>query len=738
MDGNVDSRTAAFSLKKPPTEGSLPEGSGGPSASTANPRSRRAKKLNRENLKDFVPSGGSFSSNAAFLDPEYTDTNRAVKEQGDPRLEQHDTDSAMFPSKSWNTGTKAKIRVSLRDQRAGPPNASQPDLTQRDAGIYVSNAAPGSRDDAAEEDHNDKTDLALAEERRLYLGNVAYGTTEADLRELFRNYTIEECKVPINPRTSRSVGYAFVTLHTSDEALRAVEQLNHILVADRKLSIQLARPGTTKKDPDLKSRKTRKKARQTSSLETGKESSSRLGSNHLAVSVDPSKSGANPFPSVHGDMDSDGDERGPADSYDVGLQSSEEADNGVLINVHEESEHESGEISDSENLAMDSQQAKSSAIYFDGAHSDDAEEKSEGSADDDAMMDYANADAPDGDLSQRHAPSADQSHPPRPGILAQLEQKDFELQLQYFHVGKARPGVDLNEPVRCLVCTAKGHMAAECEKLNCNRCGEQKSHSTWNCPLISQTERSYASAICGMCDRPGHITTDCELRWRTSGRPWDSNVEDKTIRFECYECGRSGHLGNDCPSRRPGKPKGSSSWSYHRHPRQTEAATQGISIKGRAQQQQRKQQPILIGDSDDDEANFYRPKISAPTARPGQIRIMAGNGRNPGRLESYNQLTFNNNRQHDERFGDRRRSVSPRRIDFTPPESRSPLKFGRANTESAYRYAPTHQQPPLPRGPPPYRRRSPPLPVEAPQPRAAPAYRPLPSSAKQAWTQFRR
>ncbi|KAL8927014.1 MAG: hypothetical protein Q9208_002559 [Pyrenodesmia sp. 3 TL-2023] len=722
MDGNADSRSAAFSLKKPHTEGSLLEGSGGSSASTANQRSRRAKKLNRQNLKDFVPSGGSFSANAAFLDPEYTDINHAVGEQDNPHLEQHDTDPAVFPSKSWNTGTKAKLRVSLRERHAGPPTPSLPNSTQRDASTHISDLAPGPREDVAEEDHDAKTDLALAEKRRLYLGNVAYGTTEADLRELFSNYTIEECKVPINPRTSRSVGYAFVTLQTPKEALQAVDQLNHVVVADRKLSIQLARPGTTKKDPEPKSRKPRKKARQTSSLET-----------------DSGKSGVNPFPSANGNMGSEDDQRGQADPYDMDLPSSEEEneDDAVLINVHEESEHESGEISDSGNPATDSQQATSRAINLDGAHSDDAEEEGEGSGDDDAMMDYANAEAPGGDLSHHHAPSADQSHPSRPRILAQLEQKDLELQLQYFHVGRARPGVDLNGAVRCLVCTAKGHMAAECEKLNCNRCGQQNAHSIWNCPLISQTKRPYASAICGMCDRQGHITTDCELRWRTSGRPWDSNVEDKTIRFECYECGRSGHLGNDCPSRRPGKPKGSSSWSYRRHPRQTEAATQGISIKGRAQQQQRKQQPILIDDSDDDEANFYRPKVSAGTARPGQIRIMPGNGRNPGRLEAHNQLTFNNNRQHNEHFCDRQRSASPRRMDFSRPEDRGPTRFGRANAESAYRYAPTYQQPPLPRGPPPYRRRSPPSPVEARQPKAAPAYRPLPSSAKQAWTQFR-
>ncbi len=246
MDGTVDSRTAAFSLKKPGTEGSLPEGSGTSSAFTRYSRNRRIKRLNKQNFKDFVPSGGSFSANAALLDAEYTGTDNAVEDQQSPRLEQHDTNPAMFPSKSWNTGAKAKIRVSLREQRADSANPNLPDSTPQDASKSLSNVGPVPRQDVTDEDHKARTDLAVAEERRLYLGNLAYATTETDLGQLFSNFSIEECKVPVNPRTSRSVGYAFVTLRTHDEALRAVEQLNHIVVADRKLSIQLARPGTIK------------------------------------------------------------------------------------------------------------------------------------------------------------------------------------------------------------------------------------------------------------------------------------------------------------------------------------------------------------------------------------------------------------------------------------------------------------------------------------------------------------
>jgi RNA recognition motif-containing protein len=82
---------------------------------------------------------------------------------------------------------------------------------------------------------------SAAEGRRLYIGNLAYATTEGELKDFFKDYLVESTTIPTNPRTSRPVGYAFVALSTPSEAERAIAELNGKAILDRKVSIQLAR-----------------------------------------------------------------------------------------------------------------------------------------------------------------------------------------------------------------------------------------------------------------------------------------------------------------------------------------------------------------------------------------------------------------------------------------------------------------------------------------------------------------
>ncbi|ROW09367.1 hypothetical protein VMCG_02569 [Cytospora schulzeri] len=90
-----------------------------------------------------------------------------------------------------------------------------------------------------------------AEGCRLYIGNLAYATTEEGLKEFFKGYLVEGVTIPKNPRTERSVGYAFVDLSTPTEAERAIAELSGKEILERKVSVQLARkpePNTEKTD----------------------------------------------------------------------------------------------------------------------------------------------------------------------------------------------------------------------------------------------------------------------------------------------------------------------------------------------------------------------------------------------------------------------------------------------------------------------------------------------------------
>lgn len=93
----------------------------------------------------------------------------------------------------------------------------------------------------ADKSVNQDAATSAAEGRRLYIGNLAYATTEGELTTFFQGYSVESTSIPKNPRTDRPVGYAFVDLKTSAEADRAITELSGKEILERKVSVQLAR-----------------------------------------------------------------------------------------------------------------------------------------------------------------------------------------------------------------------------------------------------------------------------------------------------------------------------------------------------------------------------------------------------------------------------------------------------------------------------------------------------------------
>jgi RNA recognition motif-containing protein len=81
--------------------------------------------------------------------------------------------------------------------------------------------------------------------RRLYVGNLAYGVTEAELRETFAEAgDVVDVKVVLDRDTGRPRGFAFVELSNDGEAARAIEVLNGREVQGRAMNVSEARERT--------------------------------------------------------------------------------------------------------------------------------------------------------------------------------------------------------------------------------------------------------------------------------------------------------------------------------------------------------------------------------------------------------------------------------------------------------------------------------------------------------------
>lgn len=80
-------------------------------------------------------------------------------------------------------------------------------------------------------------------ETKLYVGNLAYQTSEEDLRTLFAQAGTVEAVDLIKDRDSgRSKGFAFVVMGNQSELEKAIQMFNNFNLGDRKLSVNIARP----------------------------------------------------------------------------------------------------------------------------------------------------------------------------------------------------------------------------------------------------------------------------------------------------------------------------------------------------------------------------------------------------------------------------------------------------------------------------------------------------------------
>ena len=78
---------------------------------------------------------------------------------------------------------------------------------------------------------------------KLFVGNLSFKTTENDLQEAFSAHgTVVEANLMMDRMSGRSRGFAFVTMSTPEEALKAIEAMHGAQLDSRELTVNIARP----------------------------------------------------------------------------------------------------------------------------------------------------------------------------------------------------------------------------------------------------------------------------------------------------------------------------------------------------------------------------------------------------------------------------------------------------------------------------------------------------------------
>ena len=84
----------------------------------------------------------------------------------------------------------------------------------------------------------------------IYVGNLHYGITEDDLKEVFAEYgEVESVKIISDKFSGRSKGFGFIEMPNDEDGQKAIEELNDADLKGRNMKVNQARE---KSDDDRK------------------------------------------------------------------------------------------------------------------------------------------------------------------------------------------------------------------------------------------------------------------------------------------------------------------------------------------------------------------------------------------------------------------------------------------------------------------------------------------------------
>ncbi len=84
----------------------------------------------------------------------------------------------------------------------------------------------------------------------IYVGNLAFSTTDHDLRQLFEPYgVVDEIRVITDRETGRSKGFGFVEMPDGAAAITAIAKLQGQEIEGRTLTVNEAKPREPRREP---------------------------------------------------------------------------------------------------------------------------------------------------------------------------------------------------------------------------------------------------------------------------------------------------------------------------------------------------------------------------------------------------------------------------------------------------------------------------------------------------------
>lgn len=172
----------------------------------------------------------------------------SAAELDEKEMDEKDDDKASSPSSSSDSDSDDDSNSSDSDNNEEKPDEkvqnNQEPRVENNSNENMETKAEAAQDEK-DEDENDepKEEEEGKSQSRLFVRNLAFGTTEEELSEYFSSYgKVTECHVPMDSQMKNNKGFAFVTFASAADAFQARTELDKVDFQGRLLHILPARP----------------------------------------------------------------------------------------------------------------------------------------------------------------------------------------------------------------------------------------------------------------------------------------------------------------------------------------------------------------------------------------------------------------------------------------------------------------------------------------------------------------